>query len=161
MRIIQIGNVQIDSGLLQLGDPAYFVENYDLSPVVGERAVQNEVWNKNAAREIVRQSVVEIFTGKAGCVAMPFPDTKGTVNAAGEPGLGVVAGGFGGDGLYPVYGICGDKKNPDLISGIFVNFNADTDMKFSELLEGSAVIVDGEILSKVSFCELPAPDLSL
>lgn len=77
-----VGRVSVDAGLLWIGDPCYILHKDGMPHDVGES------WPEFCER-------IEKASAKTGVAQFKFD--------MGHAGLGVCVGGFGGDGLYPVY----------------------------------------------------------
>ena len=84
-RFERVGDVAVDSGLLWVGDPCYFItDTRRKDPIAIQEARETRTW-------------MQFLHGFAKASSRAFRFRNG------GKGLGVAIGGFGGDGVYPVY----------------------------------------------------------
>ena len=97
MRREQIGTVGVDAGLIWVGEPCYILHTESTPKSIGVD------WSDF-------------------CERLHDADTQEFPFDRGHAGLGVVVGGFGGDGCYPVFV---ERNSTGLVTRIVVEFGND------------------------------------
>ena len=91
-----VGRVGVDSGTLWIGDPCY--------TVTGDRFRPTKPLHELMTRQVVEYRVGDVFEEMLGL----------------RVSVGIIVGGFGGDGVYPVLA----KRNVrGMITGLLVDFS--------------------------------------
>lgn len=155
MKVKLLGSVSVDSGTLLIGDPCYHIENVFDEAIDGDGVI-HETAKAYGARDLIRLASRDMMKDNLESVSVPHMET-------GDPGLATLFGGFGGDGLYPVYGVCADPDNPDLITGAFVDFGNPGAFRFA-LIGEIKTLVSEHMKERIEYqavevCPLPDPEL--
>ena len=82
----RVGCISVDAGLVMVGDPCYVLHK-----------------DPNAEKDYDKPSKSIGKSWSAFCEILQGKDLLQIDHDSGAEGLGVVVGGFGGDGVYPVF----------------------------------------------------------